>query len=167
MSDLATIFGNGFDTGSVPPAEDFVAIPPGKYPALVEKAEVKSTKAGNGHYVELTLSILDGQYKNRKLFDRINIDNPSQECVSIGLRSLAALGQAIGLTSISDTSQLLQKVCIAHVKVKDEQNYVRTYSSLNGDKPLIPNQPVQQPQPTQPAQTNQVPNAGVKPPWAR
>jgi hypothetical protein len=130
VNDLQQIFGGGFDTNSVEPQEDFEVLPPGKYPVLIEKAEVKQTKVGTGNYLALKLSILDGPGKNRKLFDNINIANPSTQCVEIGLRCLAALGQAIGLTAISDTAQLVNKTCVAHVKVKGNCNEIRTYSAL-------------------------------------
>jgi hypothetical protein len=191
MSDVQQFLGGGFDTHSVEPQSDFAVIPPGKYPVVVEKAIVKPTKAGTGHYVELTLSILDGPFKNRKVWDRINIHNPNAVCVEIGLRSLAALGQAVGLLSISDTDQLVNQVCIAHVKVKDEQNEVRTYSPLTSalDIPQAPSTPPPQyplatqaayppakqmppqsaapPSASMPGPVNQPIAAGIKPPWAR
>lgn len=196
MSDLQQLFGGpGFDTHSVEPQQDFVAIPPGKYPVMIEKAEVKQTKRGDGHYLEVTMSVLDGQFKNRKLWDRINIQNPNQQCVDIGLRCLAALGQALGIASIQSTDQLLNGVCIAHVKVKDEQNEVRTYSPLTPAMPpqiappvqyqtpsvapayvappVQPNNasmpgPVNQPNTaSMPGPVNQTTTGGVKPPWAR
>lgn len=172
MSDLQQIFGAGFDTHSVEPQSDFEVIPPGKYPVLIEKAVVKPTKKGDGHYVEITLSVLDGPCKNRKVWDRINIQNPSDKCVEIGLRQLAALGQAIHLAAIQDTAQLLNQVCIAHVKVKDEQNEVRTYSALEvpgaatSNAPPNPAAPPQYaplpPQPQYPAQ--QMPPTVYPPP---
>ena len=144
MSDLATIFGGGFDTNSVPPQEDFEPIPPGKYPVLIEAAEVKQTRAGNGHYLKLKLQVLDGPYKGRIVFDNINIQNPNQQCQEIGLRTLAALGKAIGLNAIGDTAQLLNQCCIASVKVKDGQNEVRTYAPLTpAGAPSVPQVPVQ------------------------
>jgi len=189
MSDVQQFLGGAFDTYSVEPQQDFAAIPPGKYPVLIEKAEVKETKSHTGHYVEITMAVLDGPFKNRKVFDRINIQNPNAQCVEIGLRCLAALGQAIGLTHIADTSQLVNQVCIAHVKVKDEQNEVRTYSSAQAPQAAANNvvQPAQAaftqyvappvsapalptPAPTAQAQQYVAPpasTAGVKPPWAR
>jgi len=187
--DLSHIFGGGFDTGSVPPQTDYEVLPPGKYPVLIEKAEVKPTKKGDGHYIELTLAVLDGPCKNRRVWDRINVANPNAQCVEIGLRSLAALGQAIGVPHVADTSQLLNQACIAHVKVKGEQNEVRTYSALTPagapGVPQVPQQPqypVGQQQPYVPPQQQQAqyppqqqaiaqptapPVAGGKPPWAR
>lgn len=188
--DLAQIFGGGFDSNSVEPQGDFEVMPPGKYPVLIEAAEVKQTKAGTGVYLKLTFSVLDGKYKNCKLFENINIQNPNQQCVEIGLRTLAALGLAISVANISDTSQLLNKTCLASVKVaKDqagnEQNQIRTFASLAGYEWV--NQPAQQsnvgvmpftqytPPSAQrkPPQAQQVPptlpqaNGASKPPWMR
>lgn len=186
--DLLDIFGDGFDTQSVEPQADFPIVPPGKYSCIIDKAEVKQTKKGDGHYIEIQLSIIgESPYKNRKIWDRINIDNPSSQCVEIGLRCLAALGIAAGVSKITDSAQLVGKIVIAHVKVKDDNNEVRTYS-----QPAFPQQPgcppaasshaslvPQSPQPQQPVQPPVVKptymqdqaapqqSNGQKPPWAR
>lgn len=130
-NDLAAIFGGAaFDPATVEPQTDFPVLPPSKYPVLIEEAEVKQTKKGDGHYIRLVMKVLDeGLYKGRKVFDQINIQNPSTQCVEIGLRSLSALGRALGLQAITDSTQLVNQVVVAHVKVKDDQNIVRTYSS--------------------------------------
>lgn len=130
MSDLSAFFGQAaFDTNSVEAQGDYEVLPAGKYLVLVEKAEVRPTKANTGHYIYLEMKILDGKFKGMKVFDRINIDNPNQKCVEIGQRCLAALGKAVGLQAVSDTNQLLNKTVTTHVKVKNEQNEVRTYSA--------------------------------------
>ena len=135
-NDLANFFSSSaFDPSTVEPQGDFPVVPPGKYPVLTGVAEVCATKKGTGHYIKLPMTILDGPCKSRKLFDNINIDNPSQECVEIGLRTLSALAQAIGLQAVTDTDQLSNQVVIAHVKVKDDQNSIRTYSSPGGVAP--------------------------------
>lgn len=129
MSDLTSFFGNqAFDPNTVEPQEDFMVLPPGKYLVLIEKAEVRTTKKNDGHFIYLELQVLDGKHKGRKLFDRINIDNPSRQCVEIGLRCMSALSRAIGLQAVSDDSQLINKTVVAHAKVKSEQNEIRTYS---------------------------------------
>ena len=135
-NDLANFFSdNAFDPSTIKPQTDFQVVPPGKYPVLTGAAEVKQNKKKTGHLISLPMTILDGPSKNRKLFDNINIDNPSQECVEIGLRTLSALAQAIGLQAVTDTDQLSNQVVIAHVKVKDDQNSIRTYSSPGGVAP--------------------------------
>jgi hypothetical protein len=173
--DLFNIFGqNAFDTGAVEPQSDYEVIPPSKVLVLIEEAEVKPTKANTGYYLKLKLSVVDGPYKNWKLFDNINVQNPSAQCVEIGLRQLAALGLAIGVKVITDSSQLVKKTCFAHVKVKDDQNYIRTYSPVTpAAAPGVPQQPTapaqQQapPQCSQPATPQAAPPTQQKPPWAR
>ena len=131
MPDLTDFFdGAPFNPLSVEPQDDITFIKPGKYSVLIEKAEVKITNKRTGHLISLQMQVLDeGPFKGRKVFDNINIQNPSTQCVEIGMRTLAALAQAIGIVAVEDTSQLLNQVVVAHVKVKDEQNSVRTYSA--------------------------------------
>lgn len=154
--DLNAFFqdGQGFDTNSVEPQSDFNVVPPGKYPVMIDSAEVGETKSKTGHYVKLTLTILDGPMKNRKLWDYINIDNPNATTVEIAMRTLAALGQAIGAQVIADTSQLVGKACIASVKVKDDRNNIQTYLPLQQGTQVTRPAPVQQQAPPM-QQTNQ------------
>jgi hypothetical protein len=185
QGDLQGFFGQGFNPATVPPADDFDVLPPDKYPVMCEEAEVKPTKAGTGYYIALLFTIIDGAFKGRKLWGNININNPSQKCVEIGLRSLAALGQAVGIPNIVDTAQLKGKACLAHVKVKNGDNEIRTYSRFEDAASVQPprqyTQPPQQPAYTPPAspapgtyppqqpqyQPPQQPVAGGKPPWQR
>ena len=53
----------------------------------VASAEIKTTKAGNGKYVEVRLENESGQY----VVDRINVKNPSQTATDIGLARLKSL----------------------------------------------------------------------------
>lgn len=126
-SDLTSIFGEGFDVDSVEAQVDYV--PPGKYPALIESAELNRTKSQTGYYIKLMLSILDGPHKNRKLFVNINIVNPNQQCVDIGLRTLASLGKALGVKCIKNLDQVLNQTVVAHARVRNEQNEVNSFSS--------------------------------------
>ena len=141
-NDLATIFGGAaFDPNSVEPAKDFDVIPPGKPLCLIEAAEVKQTKAGTGYGLQLGLLIVEeGPSKNRKLFPWINLQNPNVVCEEIGRREFAALCLAVGF-SATDTTQLIGKAVVAHVKVKDDRNEVRTYSAPT-QAPAVPQGPV-------------------------
>ena len=143
MPDLTQFFDNApLNPFSVEPQDDFLIVTPGKYSALIEKAELKPNKKLTGHLISLQLQILDeGPFKGRKIFDNINIQNPSAECVRIGLRALRALVEAMGFQEEGeewkDTDLYVNKVVVAHVKVKDEQNSVRTYSAA-GDAFALP-----------------------------
>lgn len=129
--DLTQVFGNdGFDTNSVPAQIDFLS--PGKYPCLIEEAEVKENKAGTGRLIAVVLSILEGPHKNRKFFCNINIQHSeSQQCVDIGLRTLASLGQALGLQAVTNLNQVRGQNVVAHAVVKKEQNVVNVFSPIS------------------------------------
>jgi hypothetical protein len=127
MSDVATFLGGAFNPSEHEPTRDFEVLPPGDYPVIIEAACIKETKARTGHYIELTLQVLDGPAKGRKLWDRLNIDNQNTTAVEIAKRQLAAIGQAIGIVLIEDTDQLVNQVLYAVVKVKGDNNEVRTY----------------------------------------
>lgn len=140
--DLSQVFGDdGFDTDSVPAQVNF--LPPGKYPCLVKKAELKENSKGTGLYIGLVLSILEGPHKNRKFFCNINIKHSeSQECVDIGLRTLASLGKALGLQSVANLNQVRNQVVIAHATVRQEQNIINVFSSpATYTEVSIPNSP--------------------------
>jgi hypothetical protein len=153
--DVSQFFGGqAFDPNSVEPAEDFAVLPAGDYPVLIEATDVKQTKKKDGHYFEFQFLIMDGPAKGRKLWDRMNINNPSEKAVAIAQRSLSALVNAtIGAVPFNNTDQLLNKACIAVVKVKDGENSIRTYKPLPGMPIPTPAQLQQQlPPSTQPPQ---------------
>jgi hypothetical protein len=165
MSDVTAFLGGAFRPGEHEASQDFEVLPPGDYPVVIETASIKQTKAGNGHYVEVTLQVLDGPAKGRKIWDRMNIDNPSQQAVGIAKRQLAALGQSIGIPEIVDTDQLIGKLTYAVIKVKGNNNEVRTYvnaqqaaeraaksgaSQVQQAAAVPPQAPVQAPAPVQP-----------------
>lgn len=97
---------NGFDANQVDPASSFDPIPAGKYVAAIIESEMKPTKAGNGHYLELTFEIGDGQYKGRRLWARLNLDNPNQQAVQIARGELSAICRAVGVLQPKDSVEL-------------------------------------------------------------
>ena len=177
MGDLSDAYGgNAFNPNEHEAESDFAPLPPGDYHAFVEKAEVKETKKGDGSYLKLQLSITGEKYDGRKVFDNINLSNPNQKCVEIGIARMSALGQALGLTTITDSSELLEKIIIIKLKVKpaekdkygnvirEAENEVRAYKPANGTEPTetspVGREKAQQQE--KPAETGK-----SKPPWER
>ena len=62
----------GFNAGQHQPRTEYDLIPDGWYLAQIDDSETKPTKAGTGHYLELTFVILDGPAKDRRCWDRLN-----------------------------------------------------------------------------------------------
>jgi len=58
---------SGFNAHEVDPNTSFDPIPADKYLAAITASEMKPTKNGNGSYLELTFSVLEGEYRGRTL----------------------------------------------------------------------------------------------------
>jgi len=163
MGDIGDIYGGGFDNNSVEAATGFDPIPAGWYDVMVENAEVTTTKQGNGQYLKVEMVVVGNNYANRKLFDNITLSNPSQLAVTIGQQSLAAIGLACGLQTITDSAELLGKTVSARTKVTpavykkdtngnptnevlyEPSNAISAYKACAGMQQQTVQQPAQQP----------------------
>ncbi len=130
MTTFAEIFGpQGFDCSSVDPADDFLK--PGDYVVRIMESEIRANKAQNGHYLALVLQVMqEGDEKNRKLYDYINIQNPNQTAERLAAKSLSALGRSTGIWEITLPEQLLNQVVVAVVTKNDSGNNIRTYKPV-------------------------------------
>ena len=101
---MATL--SGFNAAEVEPATGTAPLPAGDYPAIIVESEMKDTSAGTGRYLSLTFQVLDGQYKNRKLFSNLNLENPSAEAVKIARSELSAICRAVNVLAPKDSVEL-------------------------------------------------------------
>ena len=88
------------------PSKDFAPIPAGWLCAMVVSSELKATRAGTGHYLEVVLQVAAGEHQGRQVWWRFNIDNPNAIAVEIGKRELAGLAKAAGLEQLVETADL-------------------------------------------------------------
>ena len=135
-----------FNATTVEPAGEFTALPAGIYTAQITESELKQTKSGTGHYLQLTWRVLDGQYANRLIFERLNIANANETAQKIGQQQLSALCHAAGVLQVQDSSQLHNKPVRIKVTIrKDEQygdsNEIKGYESVSGATPSAPAMP--------------------------
>lgn len=101
MADL-----NGFNAADVDPSVGFEPVPAGKYLAIITDSEMKPTKSGAGSYLQLTFQIIEGPYKGRLLWARLNLDNPNALAVKIARAELSAICRAVGVMSPTDSVEL-------------------------------------------------------------
>ena len=113
---------NGFNAANVEPAIDFDPIPAGKYLAVITASEMKPTKTGNGTFLELTFQVLEGQYKNRMLWSRLNLDNPNAQAVQIAQAELSAICRAVGVITPKDSIELHNLPLLVTVKIKKRED---------------------------------------------
>lgn len=115
MADL-----NGFNANEVDPAQDFEAVPAGRYEAMITESQMKDTSAGTGKYLQLDMQILGGEYEGRMLFARLNLQNPSEKAVQIARGQLSAICRAVGVLTPKDSTQLHNLPLIVRV---DREEY--------------------------------------------
>lgn len=155
-----------FDANAVQPQESFEPIPAGWYECMIVDSEMKPTKSGTGQYLQLRLDVTEGQYTNRVLFERLNLDNPNTTAVEIAQRTLSAICHATGVLQPRDSSDLHNIPLRVKVSVRpagngyDASNDIKGYESLGGVKQATPvKQPAQAA--AQPAQSG----AAKPKPW--
>jgi hypothetical protein len=118
----------------VEPTADFEPIPAGKYLAMITESEMKPNKSGTGGYLQLTFQILDGPYKNRFVWARLNLNNPNATAVKIAHGELSALCRAVGVLAPNDSIELHNLPLVITVKCRKRQdsgeisNEIRGYS---------------------------------------
>lgn len=129
MGDLEFLAADGYDAAAEAQnanTGDFQPLPPGWYQVSIEKAELKTTKAGTGKYVKLMMTVLGPTCANRKVFSNINIVNQNPTAQQIGRREMGALQMAIGKPRATDTAELIGGVL-------DVKLAVETNSAGGGD----------------------------------
>lgn len=129
-----------FNSATVEPMQSrsFEPLPKGDYEMIVVKSDVKATKAGNGHYIELEMHILGGEHSGRRHWEHLNVDNPSKTAQDIAQAALAALCHAVGITEIGETEELHDTPFIAHVDIdkKDpSRNRIMGYVGISAPAP--------------------------------
>jgi hypothetical protein len=94
-------------------------LPEAVYKLMIEKVEDKPNKLGTGHILALTIVVVDGQYKGRKLWENFNYANPNPQAVEIARGAMHALGLKLGIKEFTIPA-ILNKPFFAKVIVKTE-----------------------------------------------
>lgn len=105
-----------FDATQYDPNVSREPLPSGQYLCIIESTEVKQTKNGDGYYIEIMRSVVDGVHKGRKVWQRINWVNPNQQAQEIGKREFSNVCHAIGKLQVADTAELHGIPHVAKVK---------------------------------------------------
>ncbi len=121
----------GFNAMEVESAS-FEVLPPGVYTAIIISSGMEVTKAGTGKFLKLELQIEDGEFHNRRVFDRLNLVNPNPIATQIARAELSSICRAVGVLTPQDSSELHGKPLRIKVSVRiteeyGEQNEVKAY----------------------------------------
>jgi len=158
-----------FDASQVDPSVAYEAIPADKYLVEITDSEMKPTKNGSGTLLQLEYTVIEGEYKNRKIWDRLCIKHTNQQTVKIALANLSAICHAVGVMKPQDSAELHHIPFLVTVKCKSDdsgeiRNEVKAYAKY--ESPF--KQQVTQPEPELQSEAYpQAPSDDKTPPWAR
>lgn len=113
---------NNFNANQVEPTSNLEAIPAGKYLAVITESELKPTKSGSGSYLQLTFQVLEGEYKGRFLWSRLNLHNANPTAVKIAQAELSAICRAVGVLTPGDSVELHNLPLVIIVKCRKRED---------------------------------------------
>lgn len=114
----------GFDSTDVPPARDVSdPVPAGWYAVENSATTIKPTKSGGGKILEVEHTVIEGDYKGRKVWSRFNVVNASEEAQRIAREQLSALCHATGVLKFRQHEQLQNHRLLVRVVVQQDQGY--------------------------------------------
>lgn len=169
-------------TAQLPQENNYNALPAGQYIAIIKKAELKDNSKKTGQIIKIQYQVIDGQFKGKSFFDSLNISNPNETAVEIGLSRLNSILTIGGLNELHDTDDLVRAniIVLATLIVENdngnEKNKLIAMKNPSTQQQLVAPtmqqsylaqapvaQPVyQQPQQSQPVQNWQQPQAPVQ-----
>lgn len=128
MADL----GGTFDSSSVEPSGSYEPLPAGKYKCVATSSDWKATRNGKGRYIEFAWEVIEGQYKGRLAWSRLNLENENQQAVEIARGELSAICKAVGVATPRDTSELHDKPCLVKLAVKNRADTGEPTNEVKG-----------------------------------
>lgn len=137
-------FSLSFNAATVAPNVTPEPVPSGIYDVVITSTEEKPAKSTPGAtFYEFEMQIQTGEYKGRKLFERLNCKNPSQQAVDIAYGTLSAICHVTGVMQVGQSSQELHgkpfKVNVVKTPRNDdptkETNEIRGYLDTAGNPP--------------------------------
>ena len=162
---------NSFNAAASDKLGDFTPVPAGVYIAQIEKSEMKETKNGEGHYLELMFKIIDGEHANRPVYERLNLHNANPQTVEIAQKTLATICEICAIDVLDDSEDLHNipmsiKVVVIPAKAQyGESNGIKGYEAIEGGVPKAARAGVAVPPRTEMAATTGIPSGKKTPPW--
>lgn len=130
---------DGYDANVHEPMGDFTPLPKGEYRAIAVESEMKATKAGTGQYLQIEWQVVAGDYNERKLWSRLNLDNPNEKAVEIAQRELSSICRAVGVMKPKNSEELHDKPLLLSVDVEERNdkpgefsNRIKGYDAIEG-----------------------------------
>jgi len=136
-ANLADVFGKqGFVAANVEVVEanGFTAIPSDDYTVQITDSEIVKNKSNTGSNLKLKLVVQGGKYNGCIIYDILCIQHQNQQAENIAKTKLKRVSDALGIATLSDTSQLHDQNVIASI-VREIDNYATEKENQYVTKP--------------------------------
>ena len=117
------------------PSRGFDQLPPGNYEAQVVESRVEdiSNKSDKGRCLSLTWKVLNGEHKDRQIWQRLSMwakdMNNVDQVISIAMSNFAAVREATGKKVVKDSEELHFIPCMITVgPQKNNPEYIEVKS---------------------------------------
>jgi hypothetical protein len=131
IGDVMSFDFNDFNSRAVEPSVGMSNKPvdAGKYRAQIVKADWKENKAKTGRYLELVFEITKGPHEGRRIWGRLNLENPSATATAMAEGELKAICNASGILKPRNEQALLNIPMIIDVEVEERKDKAGEYSN--------------------------------------
>lgn len=128
-----------FDSTTIEPATGrFELLPVDDYLAVISESAMADNKKTKGKHLSVTWTVIEGDYKDRKVFSNLNLINDNEQTVEIAQRELSAICRATGVLHPKDSSELHDKPVVISVGIRkgsngyEDSNVIRKFSRVDG-----------------------------------
>lgn len=121
-----------FDATRVEPTVPRELVPAGRYTVEITASTTKETKARTGSYLELELTILEGEHKGWKLFDRLCLNHVNPKTQRIAQANLSAICHAVNVLQPRDSVDLHNLPFTVNVKIRNNEATGEQYNEVRG-----------------------------------
>ncbi|MFO0915323.1 MAG: DUF669 domain-containing protein [Pirellulales bacterium] len=122
----------GFDANQVEPRVEFEPVPAGQYLAAIVESEMKPTRQRDGSFLEFKFEILEGEYKGRKVWARLNLENSNQKAVEIARAELSSICRAANVLQPRDSVELHNLPLLIKVACKKREDTGEITNEIKG-----------------------------------
>lgn len=129
-----------FNAPDVDPIGSFEVLPIGEYLVAITASSQDVNKKGTGQLLQFTFDVIDGEYKGRKLFERLNVINVNETAQKIAQQSLSAICYVTGVMHPKHSEELHGKPFRVRVGIRpakgeySESNNILEYKFSDGRK---------------------------------
>lgn len=148
MADFTGIFGAPFDASAVDPTGPVGQLPvsgPDGIPVAISASEIKPAKQEGNFFLELELTVIEGEHIGSSGVVRLNLVNANETAVRIAQRELSAICRVVGVWNPADSAELhgipfrvitVEKKYTGNDGKEYSGSEVKKFLDINGNPPM-------------------------------